>query len=134
MAAPKTNDFYIRFNTDEFLAKTSWMPPIQLGIYIRLYAKYWSEKRTLSSDLTKLSRNCGFTEADRAELEFVLQEFFVLSEDGSSYHHSGLDLQAAENEAARAKNRENGRKGGLATQGKKRVDVQPGTIEDDEDF
>lgn len=131
MAAPKTNDFYIRFNTSDFLAATSWMPPIQLGIYIRLYAKYWSEKRTLITDLTKLSRNCGFTEAHRPELEFVLQEFFMLSDDGSTYHHPGLDKLAEENQAARDAARVAGQKGGLAAQAKKRAGQQPATTEEE---
>jgi uncharacterized protein YdaU (DUF1376 family) len=134
MAAPKTNDFYIRFNTSNFLAGTSWMSPLELGIYIRLYAKYWTEGRKLISDLTKLARNCGFGEEHRAELEFVLSEFFVLSEDRSTYHHPGLDDLSAENEALRDKRRRDGQKGAAAKKAIKEASQQAAIADEDDEF
>jgi uncharacterized protein YdaU (DUF1376 family) len=134
MAAPKTNDFYIRFNTSDFLAATMWLTPQQLGIYIKLYAMYWSAKRVLPSDLAKLSRMGQFGPEHQADLEAVLKDYFVLSDDLTTYHHPDLDSQAVDNQEKRDRAVKNGKKGAAVKQAAKEAQQQAELAEEDDMF
>lgn len=134
MAAPKTNDFYIRFNTSDFITATLGLTPQQLGIYIKLYSIYWSAKRVLPSDLAKLSRIGQFSPEHQADLEAVLAEFFVLSEDRTAYRHSELDAQAADNQDKRERAVRNGKKGAAVKQANKEADQQAELAEEADGF
>jgi uncharacterized protein YdaU (DUF1376 family) len=134
MAASKTNDFYIRFNTSDFLAATMWLTPQQLGIYIKLYAMYWSAKRVLPGDLATLSRNALLAPEHQADLKVVLETFFMLNEDGNTYRHPQLDEIASENQQKRDQDAKNGREGAAVKKAKKEGLQQAALLEQGGEF
>lgn len=104
-------NFYKRFVGD-IQAKTGHLSLAEFGAYDRLLDHYYSTERGLPGDL---DRCCGIARAmtkdDRKAVAFVLEEFFVLGNDGT-YTQGRTEEMIAEAQPKIAAAKTNGAKGG----------------------
>lgn len=102
---------YYRHHIGDYDQATRHLSFVEDAAYSRMIRKYYAEEAPLPKNLEKIQKLIGArTKEEKAAVQTVLEEFFVLEDDG--YHNSRCD---SELEAARAKaqkNRENGRGGG----------------------
>lgn len=103
-------NFY-KHHIGDFDQATRHLSFVEDAAYSRLIRKYYAEEAPLPKDLKKIQRLIGArTKEEKAAVEMVLEEFFVLGDDG--YHQNRCDEEL---EAARAKadvNRRVGKLGG----------------------
>jgi len=72
---------YYQFNIGDYVSHTRHLSPIEDIAYRRLLDAYYLSERPLNSGLTSVARQIGMREYEE-EIGLVLQEFFVLGEDG----------------------------------------------------
>ncbi|CAB4134142.1 Protein of unknown function DUF1376 [uncultured Caudovirales phage] len=113
---------YYQFNIGDYVSHTRHLSPIEDIAYRRLLDAYYLSERPLNSNLTSVARQIGMREHEE-EVGLVLQEFFVLGEDGwtsnradkeIAHYHSKIE-QASKAGRASAERRSNARS----------TDVQP---------
>lgn len=80
------------FYPADYARDTGHLSMLEHGAYRLLMDHYYSTGEPLSTDVERLLRLCRATvDAERAAIRFVLNEFFVLGDDG--YHHLRIDLE-----------------------------------------
>jgi len=113
---------YYQFNIGDYVSHTRHLSPIEDIAYRRLLDAYYLSERPLNSGLTSVARQIGMREHED-EVGLVLNEFFVLGEDGwtsnradkeIAHFHSKIE-QASRAGKASAERRSNARS----------TDVQP---------
>jgi uncharacterized protein YdaU (DUF1376 family) len=72
---------YYQFNIGDYVSHTRHLSPIEDIAYRRLLDAYYLSERPLNSGLTSVARQIGMREYEQ-EVGLVLEEFFVLGEDG----------------------------------------------------
>jgi uncharacterized protein YdaU (DUF1376 family) len=113
---------YYQFNIGDYVSHTRHLSPIEDIAYRRLLDAYYLSERPLNSSLTSVARQIGMREHEE-EVGLVLQEFFVLGEDGWTSNRADKEIahykskieQASKAGKASAERRSNARS----------TDVQP---------
>jgi uncharacterized protein YdaU (DUF1376 family) len=117
---------YYQFNIGDYVSHTRHLSPIEDIAYRRLLDAYYLSERPLNSGVTSVARQIGLREYEQ-EVGMVLQEFFVLGEEGwtssradkeIAHYKSKID-QASRAGKASAERRSNARSTDVPT------DVQP---------
>ena len=72
---------YYQFNIGDYVSHTRHLSPIEDIAYRRLLDAYYLSERPLNIGLTSVARQIGMREYE-AEVDLVLQEFFILGGDG----------------------------------------------------
>ena len=75
--------------TDKFIAETTHLNNIEVGIYIRLMCWYWTKKRALTEE--EALRIASENNTKNKQVKFVLKEFFKFV-DGV-YKHKRLEQE-----------------------------------------
>lgn len=102
---------YYSFNIADYKKDTDYLKPIEHYIYRSLIDRYYLDEMPIPKRTQPLLRRLKLeSEVEIEALNFVLNEFFTLEDDG--YHHSRIDNEIAKYQANAEKNRENGKKGG----------------------
>jgi uncharacterized protein YdaU (DUF1376 family) len=74
--------------SDSFSARTSHLSLEEIGAYGRLFGHYSGNEFGLPADLNRCySITRASSKSERAAVEFVLSEFFRVSDDGRLYIH-----------------------------------------------
>ena len=113
---------YYQFNIGDYVSHTRHLSPIEDIAYRRLLDAYYLSERPLNSGLTSVARQIGMREHEE-EVGLVLEEFFVLGEDGWTSNRADKEIahykskieQASKAGRASAERRSNARS----------TDVQP---------
>jgi len=114
--------YYYQFNIGDYASHTQRLSLLEDLAYRRLLDEYYLHERPLNSGLTSVARQIGMRDHE-AEVKFVLELFFKLTEDGWANaradkeiaHFKGKIEQASKAGRASAERRLNGRS----------TDVQP---------
>lgn len=102
---------YYSFNIADYKKDTDYLSPMEHYIYRSLIDRYYLDEKPIPKETQPLLRRLKLkSEVEIEALNFVLNEFFTLEDDG--YHHSRIDNEIAKYQANAEKNRENGKKGG----------------------
>ena len=72
---------YYQFNIGDYVSHTRHLSPIEDIAYRRLLDAYYLSERPLNSGITTVARQIGMREFEQ-EIQLVLEEFFLLSDDG----------------------------------------------------
>jgi len=72
---------YYQFNIGDYVSHTRHLSPIEDIAYRRLLDAYYLSERPLNIGITIVARQIGMREFEQ-EVQLVLEEFFLLSEDG----------------------------------------------------
>jgi len=72
---------YYQFNIGDYVSHTRHLSPIEDIAYRRLLDAYYLSERPLNSGITIVARQIGMREFEQ-EVQLVLEEFFLLSDDG----------------------------------------------------
>lgn len=103
-------NFY-KHHIGDFDQATRHLSFVEDAAYSRLIRKYYAEERPLPKDLKKILRLIGArTKEEKSAVEAVLEEFFVLMDDG--WHQTRCDEELEAARAKAEKNREIGKLGG----------------------
>jgi len=111
---------YYQFNIGDYVSHTRHLSPIEDIAYRRLLDAYYLTERPLNSSLTSVARQIGMREYE-AEINLVLQEFFILVDNGWTSsradkeiaHYKSKIEQASRAGKASAERRINGRSTGV---------------------
>lgn len=102
---------YYSFNIADYKKDTDYLKPIEHYIYRSLIDRYYLDEMPIPIETQPLLRRLKLeSESEVEALNFVLNEFFTLKEDG--YHHERIDDDIQKYRENIKKNRENGKKGG----------------------
>jgi len=82
---------YYQFNIGDYVSHTRHLSPIEDIAYRRLLDAYYLSERPLNSGLTSVARQIGMREHEE-EVGLVLQEFFVLGEDGWTSNRADKEI------------------------------------------
>ena len=85
-------NFY-QHHIGDFNNATRHLSRIERSIYRDLLEIYYDTESPLTSDFDRLARRCIVDDCDRAAMRDVLNEFFVLQDDG--YHNARADKEIA---------------------------------------
>jgi uncharacterized protein YdaU (DUF1376 family) len=96
----------------DYISKTRHLSMGQHGAYMLLLWEYYINGPLLANATGLLNVCCAKSRADRADVDYILVNFFDL-EDGF-YHHKRADIEMARRESIREQRRLVGKKGGLA--------------------
>lgn len=78
----------------DFNSATRHLTPVERALYRELLDVYYDSERALNADMNRLARRVlAHTETERAALQSVLEEFFVLQDDG--WHNARCDREIA---------------------------------------
>ena len=102
---------YYKFNIGDFDKSTRHLSIIERGLFRDILDLYVKDEKPITDNLKKLERLlCVKSKAEKEALQNILDDFFVLTDDGyySDYCQSILDDTTDRVEASR----ENGKKGG----------------------
>lgn len=103
-------NFY-KHHIGDYATATAHLSFIEDGAYSRLIRRYYATEKPLPSDVAAVSRLVGARSKDeRAAVAAMLEEFFVLEEDG--WHQKRCDLEIASAQGKADRNREVGKLGG----------------------
>lgn len=98
-------------NIGDYAAATAHLSFIEDAAYHRCLRRYYQDERPLPSDVATVCRLVGArTKEERAGVSNVLEEFFVLGEDGWHQRRADREIEVYHAKADAA--RENGTKGG----------------------
>ena len=117
---------YYKFNIGDFDKSTRHLSIIERGLFRDILDLYIKDEKPVTDNLKKLERLlCVKSKAEKEALQNVLDDFFVLTDDGyySDYCQSILNDTTDRVEASR----ENGKKGGRPskqTQSESKADVK----------
>jgi uncharacterized protein YdaU (DUF1376 family) len=112
--------YYYQFNIGDYASHTQRLSLLEDLVYRRLLDEYYLHERPLNSGLTSVARQIGMRDHE-AEVKFVLESFFSLTEDGwvnaradkEIAHFRGKIEQASKAGKASAERRLNGRSTGV---------------------
>ena len=112
--------YYYQFNIGDYASHTQRLSLLEDLVYRRLLDEYYLHERPLNSGLTSVARQIGMRD-NEAEVKFVLESFFSLTEDGwvnaradkEIAHFKGKIEQASKAGKASAERRLNGRSTGV---------------------
>lgn len=111
---------YYSFNIADYKKDTDYLSPIEHYVYRSLIDRYYLDEMPIPKETQPLLRRLKLkSEVEIEALNFVLNEFFTLEDDG--YHHSRIDNEIAKYQANAEKNRENGKKGGRPPKNKPKI-------------
>ena len=82
---------YYQFNIGDYVSHTRHLSPIEDIAYRRLLDAYYLSERPLNSGLTYVARQIGMREYEE-EVALVLQEFFVLGDDGWTSNRADKEI------------------------------------------
>jgi uncharacterized protein YdaU (DUF1376 family) len=103
-------NFY-KHHIGDYATATSHLSFIEDGAYSRLIRRYYSTEQPLPEDPQTVARLVGArSKAEGAAVTAMLQEFFVLEDDGWHQRRCDEEIEAAQGKAER--NREIGKLGG----------------------
>ena len=94
---------YYQFNINDYLSQTAHLDPIEDLAYRRLIEYYYQQEKAITSDMRTLCKRIRLAMHDEDVLS-VINEFFVLSEDGLTYSHNRCDkeIQAYKDKSEKA--------------------------------
>jgi len=98
---------YYQFHIGDYTTATVHLSPLEDLAYRRLLDFYYMKEKPIPTDIPWLSRRLRI---GSDEIEYVLGEFFTLTEDGWENERCNADIEAFN--AYKEKQRANGRKGG----------------------
>ena len=79
---------YVQFHLGDWLSGTALLSPTERGVYMDLLVRYYKEERPiLQEECKRIAR--AYAPAEQEAMQYVLQTFFTLDEDG--YRHSRCD-------------------------------------------
>jgi uncharacterized protein YdaU (DUF1376 family) len=105
----KQSDFWIPIYIGDYLADTLRLTTEQHGAYLLLIFDYWRNGPP-PDDNAVLARITGLSQASWAHCRPTLERLF--QSDGKVWRHKRIDMEMARVVAVRARNSENGAKGG----------------------
>lgn len=114
--------FSYSFHIRDYLTKTRHLSPLEDLAYRRCLDTYYTEESPLPADPMRVARLIALPEY-QAEVELVLNEFFVLTEDGWRNDRADHEIAAYRDRAEIA--RQNGRSGGRPKKTKSVVAENP---------
>ena len=82
---------YYQFNIGDYVSHTRHLSPIEDIAYRRLLDAYYLSERPLNSGVTSVARQIGLREHEQ-EVGLVLQEFFVLGEEGWTSNRADKEI------------------------------------------
>jgi len=82
---------YYQFNIGDYVSHTRHLSPIEDIAYRRLLDAYYLSERPLNSGVTSVARQIGLREHEQ-EVGMVLQEFFVLGEEGWTSNRADKEI------------------------------------------
>jgi len=81
---------FYQFNIGDYRKDTSHLSILEHGVYRLLLDTYYATELPLTTDIRQLSRmHCLRSADEKAALDVVLSDFFLLTESG--YRHNGCD-------------------------------------------
>ena len=84
---------YYQFNIGDYRKQTSHLTLVEHGIYRSLLDSYYLSENALTCDLRVLQRAHSIrTDDEKQALNDILEEFFLLSEDGYKHAHCDEEL------------------------------------------
>ena len=102
-----------RYDWGKYKRKTAHLRMLEHGAYTLLQAEYYDTQAPLVANVQQLLFICrATTEAEQQAVQQVLDEFFVLEDDG--FHHPRIDEEIARANQLIEKRRDAGHKGGEA--------------------
>ncbi|MDO9131991.1 YdaU family protein [Hydrogenophaga sp.] len=102
---------YYKRHIGDYAAATRHLSMLEHGAYTMLLDIYYTSEQPLPADLKAAARKAGARAKDEiAAVETVLQEFFVLEEDG--WHQKRCDVEIAAMQAKQDQNKAIGKLGG----------------------
>ena len=82
----------IEFDIIQWRAETRHLSLIEAAVYFELIGEYLIHKGNVKADISLLQKRIGAkSEAEKQAVEYVLEEFFTLAEDGLRYLNPDLD-------------------------------------------
>jgi len=85
---------YYEHHIGDYAQATAHLSFVEDAAYSRLIRKYYAEEKPLPADLKAVQRLVGArTREEKAAVEIILNEFFILEEDG--WHNSRCDAEIA---------------------------------------
>lgn len=115
---------YFKFHIGDYLKHTAHLSLLEHGIYFRLLMLYYTRSGPLPSCNSDVYRLMGTLHwRDRSSIDRVLNEFFVLLEDG--WHNLRADKEIALDQLFIAQQRASGRASAEARRGQRQVDEKP---------
>jgi uncharacterized protein YdaU (DUF1376 family) len=110
--------FWTPVEWEAYDRKTAHLSLAQDGAYRRLLSHYYQTRKPLPAIAEVLLRVCrAFDDTEKAAVTTVVDEFFVLEEDG--YHNRRADEELAKQAQLSEKRRDAGKKGAQSTNGKR---------------
>ena len=102
---------YYEHHMGDYAKDTMHLSLLEHGIYRMLLDRYYSQEGPLPCDVSKVQRLIGArTQEEREAVEAVLDDFFVLTDDGWRNGRADEEIEKAQVKISAA--RENGRRGG----------------------
>ena len=83
---------YYQFNIGDYMSHTRNLNLMEDLAYRRLLDEYYLHERPLNGGLTEVARQIGMLD-DRYSVEYVLEQFFVPTEDGSGWKNARCDRE-----------------------------------------
>lgn len=102
---------YYKHHLGDYAAATRHLSLLEHGVYRCLIDIYYISEAPLPKDLRAVCRLvCARSKDEREAVELILEEFFLLTDDGWRNSRCDLEIEAAQAKAE--KNRELGKRGG----------------------
>jgi uncharacterized protein YdaU (DUF1376 family) len=86
---------YYQFNIGDYVSHTRHLSLLEDIAYRRLLDEYYLHEQALNSGLTSVARQIGMREHEDV-VQYVLESFFVLKEDGSGWINARCDREIAQ--------------------------------------
>jgi len=116
---------YYQHHIGDYLVQTSHLTFIEDAAYSRLLRLYYYRESPFPSDISTVQRLSGArSKVEKAAVETVLQEFFILQDDG--WHNPKADEEITRYQSTKEAAQENGKKGGLAKVAKAKEEKSQG--------
>lgn len=94
---------YYPHHIGDYAQATAHLSFVEDAAFCRLLRKYYAEETPLPSDMRTVQRlACARTEEERAAVEMVLTEFFVLRDDGWHNNRADEEIAKAREKSAKA--------------------------------
>lgn len=108
---------YYSFNVADYRKDASYLKPVEHYIYRWLIDEYYLQEKPIENDTARLMRKMVLPCENESDLEFVLNEFFVLK--NKHWHHMRIDSEIGkyQEKSEKAKASANARWGKLSCKG-----------------
>ena len=101
---------YYQFNVADYRKDTTHLSPIEHYIYRQLIDWYFLDEKPIISNKKTMLRRLGLEPEFSYQLNAVLEDFFILEDDG--FHQKRIDAELLDYKSYLNKQTENGKKGG----------------------